>query len=296
VFSQKFASNSVKIDSLKGAIMNNLESLRINLQLFAGDEDEFENDGEFEDDVTNDEFDVVDQTDDGLEDDEGENEDFTDPQESDKQSPQENAQFRKMRLKAEEEARKKFEAERMELQRLKQEIEAERQERKIREEHLTQEKIWEKADAEGVSESVARKLLEVEAKELIESEKRKVRERFELVENEKKQLQKDEFYNDIAPEMEKILAQRPDLNPSTVYYHLKGQMANELFKKASKNAEKRTIANVQDNMRRRNVPTSSSGASDTLSVLSKEGLEMANAFGNDPREVAKRVKQARKKQ
>jgi hypothetical protein len=276
--------------------MNNLKSFKINLQLFAGDEDEFENDGELEDDVTDDELDVVDSTDDDLEDDEGDNEDFTDPQESTKQSPQENAQFRKMRLKAEEEARKKFEAERMELQKLKQEIEAEKQERKIKEEYLSQDKIWAKADEEGVSETVARKLLEVEAKEVIEAEKRKVRERFELVENEKRQLQKDEFYNEIAPEMEKILVQRPDLNPSTVYYQLKGQMANELFKKASKDAEKRTIANVQDGMRRRNVPLSSGGASDTLSVLSKEGLEMANAFGNDPREVAKRVKQARKKQ
>lgn len=277
--------------------MNNLESLKINLQLFAGDEDEFENDGEFEDDVTDDELDVVDSTDDSLEDEESEDdEEVADPQESTKQSPKENAQFRKMRLKAEEEARKKFEAQHMELQKLKQEIEAEKQERKIKEEYLTQEKIWAKADEEGVSEAVARKLLEVEAKEVIEAEKRKVRERFELVENEKKQLQKDEFYNEIAPEMEKILAQRPELNPTTVYYHLKGQMANELFKKASKNAEKRTIANVQDGMRRRNVPSSSGGASDTLSVLSKEGLEMANAFGVDPREVAKRVKQARKKQ
>lgn len=281
---------------LKGVIMEDLKSFNFNLQLFAGDEDEFEQDEEFEDEETDDELDVVDSTDDSLGDEEGGNEDFTDPQESNKQSPQENAQFRKMRLKAEEEARKKFEAERMELQKLKQEIEAEKQEKKIREEYLSQDKIWEKADEEGVSESVAKKLLEVEAKEMIEAEKRKVRERFEFVENEKKQLQSDEFYNEIAPEMEKILVQRPDLNPSTVYYHLKGQMANELFRKQTKNVEKRTIANIQDGMRRRNLPTSSGGASDTLSVLSKEGIEMANAFGVDPREVAKKVKKAKKKQ
>jgi hypothetical protein len=280
--------------------MENLKAFKINLQLF-GDEEDFTNDDldvvdsdaeveDFEDDAEQD-F-----QDDDLEDEESEDdEEVADPQESTKQSPEENARMKKMRLKAEADAMKKFEAERNELMKLKQEIEAEKKERELKAEYLTDEKIWQKADEEGVSESVAKRLLEVEFKEKLEDEKRKTRERIEQVENEKRQLMKDEFYHDIAPEMEKILVQRPDLNPSTVYYHLKGQMANELFKKASKNVEKRTIANVQDGMRRRNVPSSSGDSSDTLSHLSKEGHEMANAFGVDPREVAKYVKQNKKK-
>lgn len=275
--------------------MLNKKSFTYNLQLF-GDGEEVENDDLDVVDPDEEDFEVEDDNeqdfeDDDLEDEESEdNEEVADPQDSTKQSPKENAQYRKIRLDAEEKARKKFEAERMELQKLKQEIEAERQESKIKAEYLTEEKIWQKADEEGVSESVAKRLLEVEAKEVIEAEKRKVRERFDLVEKEKKELQKDEFYNDIAPEMEKVLLQYPDLTPTTVYFHLKGQMANDLFKKASSNAEKRTIANVQDGMRRRNVPSSNGGASDTLSVLDKEGIEMSNAFGNDPREVAKYIK------
>jgi hypothetical protein len=276
--------------------MENLEAFKINLQLFAGEDDFTDDDLDVVDSDEDDLEDDVEQDDvDDLEDDESEDdEEVADPQDSTKQSPKENAQFKKMRLKAEEDARKKFEAERNELMKLKKEIEDEKKERQLRSEFLTDEKIWQKADEEGVSESVAKKLLEVEFKEKLEEERRKTRERIEQVESEKRQLMKDEFYNEIAPEMEKILVQRPDLNPSTVYYHLKGQMANELFKKASKNVEKRTIANVQDGMRRRNVPSSSGESSDTLSNLSKDGFEMANAFGVDPREVAKYVKKAKK--
>lgn len=276
---------------------NNMEKLKsFNLQLFA------------EDEVTNDGEGVVDSPDAGLqqevdfegpeftkdqdpEDDQGEEGEVADPQESEGQSPEENAQFKKMRLKAEAEARAKFEAEKAELARMKQEIEEQNRERALRDEFLSSDNVWKKADEEGVSEAVARKLLEAELNGKISSEKQKVRERFEFVQSEKLELQKDKFYNQIAPKMEEILRDRPDLNPSTVYYHLKGQMAEELFAGASKSSEKRTIANMQDSLKRRGTPAGSGGeVSGDTSNLSAEGRSMANAFGVDPRELANYVR------
>lgn len=276
--------------SLKGVIMENLKAFKINLQLFAGDEDEFENDGEFEDDETNDETDVVDQLedeDDGEElEDEGEEleGETAEPQDS-KQTPEENAQFRKMRLKAEEEARKKFQAEKDEFEKMKLELQIEKEAR-AEKDKITQDAIWEKADSEGISESAAKKMLEHE----VEQKVSQIKDRFERVQNQKATLMNDPFYNEIAPEMEKVLKQQPELEPQTVFYYLKGQMGDELYKKTVSKTAKKTVANIQDGMRRRNIPTSSGGASDTFAILSKEGIEMSNAFGNDPREVAKYIK------
>lgn len=223
------------------------------------------------------------------EDEPSEPEDVADPQDSEgqTQSPEENAQFKKMRLKAEEEARAKLQAERAELARMKQEIEDHKREKALRDEYLSSDKVWQKADEEGVSESVAKKLLEAELESKISEEKKKVKERFDFVQNEKKELQKDRFYSQIAPKMEEILAQRPDLNPNTVYYHLKGQMAEELFSKSSKASQQRNIAEMQDSLKRRGNPVGSTGdTSGDTSNLTSEGRAMAEAFGVDPREIA----------
>jgi len=260
--------------------MDNLKALVLNLQLFGEEEDP--NDGEG----------VVDLPEEETPGELSEEGGVADHQEPEGQTPEENAQFKKMRLRAEEEARTKLEAERAELTKLKREMEEKQQEKELRDEYLSPDKVWAKADEEGVSESVAKKLLEAELKSKIDSEKQKVRERFDFVQNEKRELQKDPFYNDLAPEMESILKERPDLNPSTVYYHLKGQKADELYNKHSKNSEKRTIANMQDSLKRRGSPASSSGdVNGDISNLSDFGKEMASAFGNDPREIAKYVRQ-----
>lgn len=275
--------------------MKNLKSFNYNLQLFASKGDDFVEDEELEDGETNDVADVVDEPEDEvLEDgeeieDEGEDGEVAEPQKS-KQTPEENAKHRKMRLKAEADANKKLQAEKDELEKMKLAFQIEKE--AIAEKNkITQDAIWERADSEGISESAAKKLLEAE----VENKVSQIKDRFEKVQQQKESLKKDPFYEKISPEMDKVLKEQPNLDPQTVFYYLKGQMGDELYKETVNKTAKTTVANIQDGMRRRNVPSSSGGASDTLSVLSKEGLEMASAFGNDPREIAKYVKSMKKK-
>lgn len=276
-------------------LMENIKAFTLDLQLFASDEDDFDYEyDESLDEGTNDEPDVVDQADDeetGYGDEIGEEGEVAEPHAS-TQTPEENAKYKKMRLKAEEEARKKLEAEKDELAKLRAELEAERQERTLKEQKLTQDAIWDKADIEGVSESAAKKMLELE----VEQELKQLRQKIESVEKQKKELQRDEFYNDIAPQMEEILKTRPDLEPKTVFYYLKGEMGDQLYRKALDRTQKKTVANIQDSMRRRSVPAGASGdvTADT-SILGQEGKEMTNAFGVDPRAVAKYVRNAIKR-
>jgi hypothetical protein len=282
---------------LKGAIMFNniLKSSyliqEINLQLFAEED---------LDEVSGDEDSVVDYQEEfeevaDLEEfEEGEKEEeVAEPLEEEErvQTSEENAQFKRMRLKAEAEAQKKFEAERAEFERQKKAFEEQQAEKKIREEYLSQQKIWDKADEEGVSEETAKKMLELEVEKVITSERTKVKERFEALQAQKAKYQADPLFNIVNEKADYALQSNPNLDYDTAYLFYRGQMAldTELNKEQEKKTVKRTIANVQDGMRRRTVPTTGGNTVDVNSVLSKEGQEMASAFGLDPRKVAKRV-------
>ena len=292
---------------------SNLKLLPINLQLFAEDNVE---------EVTGDVDDVVDYPDDAEdvevdfpEVDEGEKEeDDADPltdsddvvvedsdevvvedsdevvvedsDEDEGQTSEENSQFRKMRLKAEAEARKKVGAERAEVQRMKQEIEAEKLERKIRQEYMSQEKVWDMADKEGVSEDTARKLLEAEVDKVIRTEKERVRQQYESRQREKNNFRDDEYFTLVEHEVDAILDANPDITYETAYFHVVGKNRKELNNKVARNTEKRTLANVQDRMKRRGVSATSKSAPQKT-TLSKTTMEINNVLGIDSREVAK---------
>jgi hypothetical protein len=70
--------------------------------------------------------------------------------------------------------------------------------------------------------------------------------------------------------------------------------SEELDKKLTAHVQKKTLADVQDRSRRR---VSADGGNDTTdtSILTAEGREMANAFGNDPRSIAKYVRNHKSK-
>lgn len=278
-------------------ITKQIKVLPINLQLFG------------EDDGANTESDVVDYSQEPDVD--GEVEEFEDveldeeeevvePQEDveeeePQQTPEENAQFKKMRIKAEEQARKKLEAERAEIMRMKEEIEQKKAEDKLRNEYLSQQKVWDKADEEGVSEDTARKMLELELKEVIRSEREKVKQRFDELQAQKAKYQKDPYFNVINEQAEIALRNNPTLTYDTAYKYYRGEMAlnGDLSKEQEKKTVRRTLANVQDSMRRRSVPTTGGDSINDTAILSKEGKEMASAFGVDPRRVAKRIKEAK---
>jgi len=68
--------------------------------------------------------------------------------------------YKRMREKAEREAAEKFAKEREEINRQRQELNDQMTERKIREQHLSADNIYKKAEEEGLSEEQAKKMLE----------------------------------------------------------------------------------------------------------------------------------------
>lgn len=296
--------------------MNNkvseLELLDINIQLFAGD-DESENLPDTDPGVVDQEqvppSDIDEEyTPDNLDDDyEDAPQEGYEPQDLDvddeestpkpRQSPEENEQFKKIRLKAEEQARAKVEAEfaerQAEVNAKLRAIEEKEAEKRVLDSYLTQDKIYEKADEEGVSEEVAKKLILADAQQVIAEERNKVRERALALESQRNMLRADRHFPLLEKEVDEFLAANPNsgLDFQTVYYHRKGQKGDELDKKLIKNAEKRTMANVQDRARRRLGGGDGGSDQDVTpsSVLTRDGMTMASVFGTDPRDLARYV-------
>jgi hypothetical protein len=275
--------------------LSNIEVLPINLQRFADPEVE---------DISDDVDDVVDYPDEEMEEDEEEEiefpeidesedgEEVADPQddeeEDSKQTPEENAKFKKMRLKAEADAKKKFEAERLEIQRMKQELQESQAEKQIRQEYLSQQKVWDKADAEGVSEEVARKLLESEVQSIINGEKLKVKERFSAIQKQRAEYKTDKHFDEVDKLAQEAVENNQNIDYHTAYKFFYFDIAKKHEGESEKNATKRTLANVQDRMKRRSAPASSSAPVKTN--LSKTTMEINNFLGIDSREVAQHKK------
>lgn len=259
------------------------------------EEDEVLEDHESETDTT---LDVVDQEQFDDADPEGEDLELADQdEESEGQTPEANAQYKKMRLKAEEQARIKLEAEFNERQAILDQkaraIEEREAEKRVMEDYLSEDKIYAKADEEGVSEETAKKLLRLEAEKYIESEKSKLRARYEHIDSQKKALKSDEHFTLLEAEVDGIVAANPHLDFRTVYYHQKGFRSKELNEQLQTQAERKTVANIQDRSRRRVGGSEGAGDGNIVAsaVLTRKGMEMSNAFGFDPREIASYVKQ-----
>jgi hypothetical protein len=281
--------------------MENLESFKMNLQLFAVGDDE--------DELTNDDLDVVDPDEDDMDEadeefessdeSEDENEDDADPQEDDednqKQTPEENARMKKMRLKAEAEANKKLEAERKEIEARRKEIEAKElrlaemeKEKEVKASYLTQEKIWEVADEKGISEELAREFLELKAEKELASAKIKMKEDFNLLQAQRSQYKNDQYFDEIDALVQKTMPHNPTLTYDTLYKHFYHDVAKSHIADIEKNAIKRTIANKQDGMKRRGVSTFNGAVIKT--DLSPTIKEINNVLGVDSREVSQHKK------
>ena len=283
-----------------------LELLKVNLQLFADDDQEdvvdsqdvsemddigeVESEPNFEDDEIP--FDDEGDGDSDI----SEEQEVADPEQK-KQSPQENAQYKKMRLRAYREAKEKiekeFEEEKKRVQQLRLQMEQDVAEKKIINEHMSSEKVAELAYDEGVSEEVARRILRAETQRIIEVEKQKVQQKFFEVQEQKKALQSKKYFKYVEKDVDALVEQNPNVSYEMAYKFIVGDKIDELEKIASKDTEKRTIANLHDRSRRRNVSGSDGGSDYQVApsnIVSKDGLEMANVFGVDPRELAKYVK------
>jgi hypothetical protein len=290
----------------KGDIMTQKYSLSndvpVNLQLFATDDEPDDNDVDYSEDIDAEDFDDND-VDDSVEVEEDENDDelpeSSDDDKEDKQKGKPDKRFEAMRKKAEEQARKKIEAEKSELEAEKARVRADKMqltELAIERQayaSITPERVWQKADEEGISESAARKMLESDVRVWVESEKQKVRSHFQQREQQKAELRNEEFFHALEKDVDAICDANPALSVRLVYDQLVGQRYKELTKAKSKQSEKSAIANEQDRMKRRTI----SGAGNSRKgsgVLSSFGREAAIAMGHDPREVAKHTAKRRR--
>ena len=218
--------------------------------------------------------------------------------EQEQQTKEENTIYRNMRLKAEKEAQEKvkeelnrIEIEKAELKKLQVERQAIEVETRIKNELLTEDNISNLEINEGVSRDVAIRLLNSEAEKLISDERNKVTKRFTMIQNQKDKLRTDEFYNFIENDVDEIVKNNPNVDFETAYNYTVGQRYRELKDKVNKRNQSNTIANFQDRMRRKPVNSDNGGtALKKQPELSQTGIEMANAFGNDPKLVAKRLK------
>lgn len=157
-------------------------------------------------------------------------------------------------------------------------LEAQRQ--KEQEENLT---------SKGLPEDVA--------KEIIESrkfrEQVKEREYEAQIEKQKAVLKDKPFFVDLEPDIDALIketrAKGQQVDVEVVYKYLRGEKMDELLAKAQKDAEKRTVANIHDRAKR-GIPAGTDGGNADDVDMSDINLDMARAFGNDPKEIAKYVK------
>jgi hypothetical protein len=292
---------------MKNSKLNSLELLDINLQLFASGEDDDsdnhsgvvdQNDDDSYDDTEGEEIeDDSSELKDSEDDNKEQKPEVTDPDKS-KQSPEENAQFKKMRLKAEEEARKTLEVERAKLDAEKAELETFRKQREqesIEKKHLSEitlEVVQGVAAQYGVTEDYARAYLELEAKNNASKELAERKFKVSQAQIQKANLKDKPYFKELEADIDKTIASNPDIDVNTAYKYLIGENLEKLMKQTKSLTEKQTIANMQDKAKRRSVPASSSDVGiDADKILSADEVEMSIAFGNDPKAIAKTVRE-----
>jgi len=297
---------------MKNLKLNSLEILDINLQLFAdkGEDDSVNHSGfvdqsndDYSDDDSYDDVEDTEIEDDSsdLEDSNDDNKeqkpDVADPDKS-KQSIEENDQFKKMRQKAKADVLKELEAEKLKIDAEKAELETFRKQREqesIERKHLseiTPEVVQNVATQYNVPEEYARALLEEQAKNNANQELAERKLKVSQAQLQKSKLKDKPYFKELEADIDKAIASNPDVDVNTAYKYLIGENLEKLIASTKSKTEKQTIANMQDKARRRSVPTSGADTGvDVGNILSKEEIEMSMAFGNDPREIARTVKE-----
>jgi hypothetical protein len=264
--------------------------VKLNLQLFANDDEDLSDDGwgEYADDESKeDSADDSESLDKGNDEDEsGKNPEFANLDKSKaKQNKDENAIYASMRRKAEAEERAKIAREREELDIARRQFEEEK-----RINSITQEKVWQKADDEGISEEAARKLLILEEKERLFQEREKRISREAEIREQKKRLKGEKYFAELEDEIDKMLSTHSDVNVEGAFHYLRSVKLDDLLTGKLKAQEQRTIANMHDKAKRGSI---SSDASDTHTVkstgLTRKLSEVWGFNDNDVQDIQKHV-------
>lgn len=250
------------------------------------------------DEETQEETVLEDEVEEGVEEEtQQEDSEFTEP--NNKQSKQTNAQYAKMRRKAEGEAKAKLEKERAELESARKEIEEikkkQEEERIEREtlESVTQQAVSDTAYEMNVSEQYARELLTERAKNEASRKKAEYYENFNKVQKQKAELKDKPFFTELESDIDNMIKQNPSLEPKTAYTFLRGEKFEELMSRQSNIKEKSMVANMHDKARRKSV--GSDGSTDSTPELSDFGKKFASFMGVDPKEASEVIKTRKRK-
>lgn len=135
------------------------------------------------------------------------------------------------------------------------------------------------------------------AKELEENrrfrEETKVKEYDQQIERQKASLKDKPYFSVLEPEIDLMIkssrAKGQLIDVEVAYKYLRGEKMEELMAEDRKNTAKGTVANIQDRMKRAGSLSPDGGGDDDVDVSSVDA-DMAAAFGNDPKDIAKYVK------
>jgi len=152
-------------------------------------------------------------------------------------------------------------------------------------------------EQERLAELTQNNIPEEVAKEIIENrkfrEEAKAKEYDLLIEQKKAALKDKPYFAELEADIDNLVKDSKSrgqlIDLEVAYKYLRGEKMEELLSKTEDDAVKRTIANVHDRAKR-GVGALSSDAGSTDADITGINLDMAAAFGNDPKEIAKYVK------
>jgi len=202
-----------------------------------------------------------------------------------KQTPEENSAFAKLRRKQEELDRREEAVRQFEIQ------------KKVEEEMLNPEQIFKYAEENGITEEMAQKFLKTEAKLKIRELEVNQTARARELEAQREALKDDPLYKEFAPQVEQLVQSNPqEVDVNVALQYIVGKNREKLSQMVARKAEQKTLANVQDKLKRRGLSKSEGSVSSSrASLLTNDEIEMSNVFGTNPQEIAKYVKQESRK-
>lgn len=145
----------------------------------------------------------------------------------------------------------------------------------------------------GMTEAVARRLLKQEQEIKAIKQRDSQRDFDTVVVKQKAELKDKPFFNELEADIDKMIAAAPGVDVKTAYNYLRGERFEDLVEQAKKSAKKSTIADLHDKAKR-GITSSSEGVGEDIDIADVD-VNMARAFGNDPKDIAKYKKQALKR-
>lgn len=147
------------------------------------------------------------------------------------------------------------------------------------------------ATEKGVTPEEAHRELEKDRRLQDLETETKLTKRLLTLDQEKKPLKDKVYFSELEPEIDQLVTENAkkgiDISVEAAYYYLRGQRLEELIGQEKGKAVKSTLANVQDRLNR-GLTSGSEGAATDVDVPINS--DMAAAFGNDPKRIAKYVK------